>query len=113
MENKPFVVIKIEQVYPSQNEKGFYAHFKLIICVPETKFIKDFNFKISVESYDYLSYVDKIISGKKISTEDEIINEIQNCIFENVKEFPIQIKKSGNNYDWYIFSKMIEICEKV
>ncbi len=118
MENKPFIVLKLCSVYPApkdQNLKGFFAHFILLLVLPEKNEIKKHEFKISLDSYQLLSQIDNIVNGIKneIKDEKDIIKAIQDDVFNNVSEFPIKMSKDGDNYLWYLLSQMIRVSEEI
>lgn len=112
----PFVVLNLENVNaaPIETTKGFYAYFKLILLNPETKQMKDYSFKISIDSFNFLKLVDDIINLKEVKDINDSI--IKNFYLEvkslNLNE-PLKMYKSGDSYNWYLLSKFIEICEKV
>jgi len=112
----PFIVLKLENVTtaPRESFKGFYAYFKLLLVNPETNNIKDYSFKISMDSYNFLKYIDDIINHKEVKdVNDSILNNFASDVKElNLKE-PLKIVKNGEDYQWYLLSKFIEICEKV
>lgn len=110
---KPFVVLKLNNVYPAAGEvgKGFFALFTFALVLE--KEIKSHDFKISVESYECLEDINCIINGMKFESKNEIIQTIQKDVNDNFTEFPIELQRAGNDYNWYILSKMIEICENV
>lgn len=116
MTTKPFIVLKLNTIYQapkSEYIKGFYAFFNLLLVLPDKNEIKQHEFKISLDSYHYLLEIDNMINGTKSDLKDEIILKIQNDIFENVNEFPIAFKREGNDYSWFLLSKMIEVSENV
>jgi hypothetical protein len=118
MENKPFIVLKlcsVVQAPKDENLKGFFANFILLIVLPEKNEIKKHEFKISLDSYHLLEQIDNIVNGIKneIKDEKDIIKSIQDDVFNNVSEFPIQMKKDGDDYHWFLLKKMIEISENI
>lgn len=110
---KPFVVLKLQSVVSSNGElgKGFFALFTFALVLENE--IKQHDFKISVESYECLEDINCIVNGMQFESKNEIIQKIQKDVNDNINEFPIELRRAGDDYSWFLLSKIIEICENV